>query len=73
MKRVTTGQKTDSRGVSAVYEAVARSAGWIAEKEYNGEDDGVRNPFNGDWAETWRAAVEQIVEGYLVASGRQAA
>lgn len=41
------------------YEAQARAAGWIAEKEYNGEDDGVRHPETGDWAETWQNACEQ--------------
>lgn len=40
----------------------ARKAGWITEREYNGEDDGVRNPITGDWAENWEDACLQIDE-----------
>jgi hypothetical protein len=42
------------------YEAVARAAGWIAEIEYNDEDDGVRHPETGNWAEDWKGACRQI-------------
>lgn len=38
------------------YEAIARAAGWIPEKEFNGEDDGVRSPCGNNWAEDWRGA-----------------
>lgn len=47
-------------GINPDYEGRARAAGWIAEAEYNGESDGVRNPKTGDWAETWHNACEQI-------------
>lgn len=40
-------------------ETIARNAGWIPEIEYNGEDDGVRHPLRGDWAENWQGAVAQ--------------
>lgn len=73
MKRGTAGQNEVPVSDSLVYEEIARLAGWVAEKEYNSEADGVRNPFNGDWAENWEGAVMQIVEGYHVATGRQPA
>lgn len=41
------------------YEALARKAGWIAESEYNGENDGVRSANGENWAEHWRGACEQ--------------
>jgi len=40
-------------------EREARKRGWISEKEYNGEDDGVRHPDRGDWAEHWDGACRQ--------------
>jgi len=48
-----------------IYEQIARLAGWISEKEFNGEDDGVRSPNTGDWAEHWKGACEQIADYYL--------
>jgi hypothetical protein len=41
------------------YEEAAREAGWVAEKEYNGEDDGVRSANGENWAEDWKGACEQ--------------
>jgi hypothetical protein len=41
------------------YESTARAQGWIAEAEYNGENDGVRHPTTGDWAECWQDACAQ--------------
>jgi len=43
-------------------EARARAAGWIAESEYNGEDDGVRHPETGNWTEHWQGACAQLEE-----------
>lgn len=42
------------------FEKRARAAGWIAEVEYNGEDDGVRHPETGNWAEDWQGACAQV-------------
>lgn len=41
-------------------EKKARAAGWIAEVEYNGEDDGVRHPTSGNWSEDWEGACRQM-------------
>lgn len=38
----------------------ARANGWILEIEYNEEDDGVRHPASGNWAEHWKGACAQI-------------
>lgn len=47
------------------YEEIARKAGWVGEVEYNGENDGVRHPITGDWAETWEDACHRIAQDYL--------
>lgn len=41
-------------------EKTARENGWVAEIEYNEEDDGVRHPATGNWAENWEGACAQI-------------
>lgn len=41
-------------------ETRARTCGWITEREYNGEDDGVRHPLTGNWVEDWAGACAQI-------------
>ena len=54
-KRKTTNEST----MQIDYEKLARQAGWIAEKEYNGEDDGVRSENGENWAENWEGACRQ--------------
>jgi DNA modification methylase len=41
------------------FEKFARNAGWILEKEYNGENDGVRSANGENWAEDWEGACKQ--------------